>query len=357
MAKLVLIAFLLAVELAQAKSLKLDLYATTDLPPKASLGKEPVGGLSGLAWDGQKLFAVSDDRGKFGPPRFYELDLKITAGKAELKPVKMIPVKGTDKEWILDLEAIVLLPGGDFLLSTEGDNNAKPRAMPHIFKISAGGDYKSELPLPEKFLPNPLGLQTKGIENNRGFESVTAANDGQDVYILNEAPIMGDEATKDGDGFWLRLVHFSKDKENFKVAGEYAYLLEARGQTERGVEVFRGASEILHWTENKFLVLERGARLGTKGLAYSGALYLADFQDAKDISKVANLSETKGSAAKKEKLVDLESLLPAPLENFEGLAWGPKLPDGRKSLLVISDNNFSKREKTQLLVFAVKEVD
>jgi 3-phytase len=358
MAKLIAVILIFAVAIAQAKSLKLELYADTVLPQKGSLKGEAVGGISGFSWDGQKLWAVSDDRGKFGSPRFYEMDLKISSGKVEIKPTKVHKLQVPDKKWILDLEALVLLPSNEIILSTEGDNNTKPRSMPHIFVTDRDGEYKSDLPIPDIFLPEAIGLQTKGIENNRGFEGVTATADGKNIYALNEYPVIADQPKKDDTNLWLRLVHFTKDGETYKVTEEFPYLLEHYSNSDKGPEVFRGVSEILYVSDNKFLVLERGARLSAKGLLYTGAIYLVDFQGTKDISKIASLSTAEVSSPRKEKLVDFEELSPKDkVQNFECLSWGPALPDGRKTLLVMSDNNFSSREKTQLLVFAVKEVE
>jgi len=42
-----------------------------------------------------------------------------------------------------------------------------------------------------------------------------------------------------------------------------------------------------------------------------------------------------------------------PLDNIEGMTFGPDLPDGRRSLVLVSDNNFSAAGFTQFLVFAV----
>ena len=38
----------------------------------------------------------------------------------------------------------------------------------------------------------------------------------------------------------------------------------------------------------------------------------------------------------------------------EGLSFGPRLPDGRRSLLAISDNNFSTLQFTQVLAFSLE---
>ncbi|MGZ3796733.1 MAG: esterase-like activity of phytase family protein [Pseudobdellovibrionaceae bacterium] len=364
MAKLIapvlVLTWLLIANSSQAKTLQLTLYAQASLPPKLTLKEEPVGGLSGMYWDGTKLVAVSDDRGKFGPPRFYDLDLKISAGAVKMAVTQVLHITHAPPDWILDLEAIVPLsqtPNGDLLLSTEGDNNHKPRAMPHIFMTSSTGVYKEDISLPDKFLPEPTGLQKKGIENNRGFEGVTLTPDGQKIFIMNEYPIIADQGESDSN-LWLRLVEFKKDKASFKAEAEFPYLLTKSTKTATGIEVFRGVSELLYVNETQLIVLERGARLTKKGIVYTGGLYLADTTGAKDIAAVKNLSEGKVTALKKELLVDFEEILKdQKVENFEALAWGPALADGRKSLLVMSDNNFAAKEKTTLLVFAVKEVE
>jgi len=348
---------LLAAPSIQAKTLQLELYAQTSLASKLTLGKEAVGGLSGMFWDGTKLLAISDDRGKFGPPRFYEMDLKIAAGKVDMTATKVLHFKDTPKDWILDLEAIAPLPNGDLLVSTEGDNNHKPRAMPHVFVTSSIGVFKADISLPDKYLPESIGLQKKGIENNRGFEAVTVNPNGQNFFIMNEYPIVTDQGDDDLN-VWLRLVEFKKDKDSFKAVSELPYLVTKSPKNTSGIEVFRGVSELLFVSDNKLMVLERGARLTKMGIAYTGGLFLVDTTGATDVSAVKNLSDGNTKALKKEQLVDLEVILKnQKIENFEGLTWGPVLADGRKTLLLISDNNFAAREKTTLLVFAVKEVE
>jgi 3-phytase len=310
-----------------------------------------------MFWDGGKLTAICDDRGKFGMPRFYELDMKVTSGKVDFTVTKTQHLTAIPKDWILDNEAIASLPGGDLVISTEGDNDKKPRAMPHIFMVSAAGVFKSDIPLPDKFLPEATGLQKKGIENNRGFEGLTVSPSGQSLYIMNEYPIIADQGDDDLN-YWLRLVEFKKDKDGFKASAEYPYMVTRMPNSPVGVEVFRGISEILYVSEGRFIVLERGARLTKTGIAYTGGLYLAETSGAQEVSSVKSLADGKSTAMKKTKLVDFEELFKnQTLENFEALAWGPALPDGRKSLLVLSDNNFSAKEKTTLLVFAVKEVE
>jgi hypothetical protein len=41
------------------------------------------------------------------------------------------------------------------------------------------------------------------------------------------------------------------------------------------------------------------------------------------------------------------------IDNIEGVTFGPKLANGKQSLLFVSDNNFSDQQKTQVLLFEV----
>ena len=53
----------------------------------------------------------------------------------------------------------------------------------------------------------------------------------------------------------------------------------------------------------------------------------------------------------KRLLLDLGEL-GIPLDNVEGLTFGPPLRDGRRSLVLVSDNNFAATQFTQFLLFA-----
>ena len=56
---------------------------------------------------------------------------------------------------------------------------------------------------------------------------------------------------------------------------------------------------------------------------------------------------------RKQLLLDLKDLN-IPLYNLEGIADGPRLPDGSQSLLLVSDDNFRDEEQTQFLLFKLK---
>ncbi|QIZ38369.1 esterase-like activity of phytase family protein [Saccharopolyspora sp. ASAGF58] len=59
-------------------------------------------------------------------------------------------------------------------------------------------------------------------------------------------------------------------------------------------------------------------------------------------------------AVQKKLLVDLDEIGVPYTDNVEGISWGPLLPTGERVLLVVSDNNFSPNQQTQLIAIAVR---
>ena len=57
--------------------------------------------------------------------------------------------------------------------------------------------------------------------------------------------------------------------------------------------------------------------------------------------------------AYKRLLLNLDTL-GIPLDNVEGLTFGPRLRDGRQSLVLVSDDNFAATQFTQFLLFATR---
>ena len=54
----------------------------------------------------------------------------------------------------------------------------------------------------------------------------------------------------------------------------------------------------------------------------------------------------------RELVLDFDELGIA-LDNLEGMAFGPDLPDGRRTLVLVSDDNFSETQVTQFLAFGL----
>lgn len=321
-------------------------YGEASIPATAEVSGLRIGGLSGLYWKDGNFWAVSDDRGKFGPPRVIQGELKFENGGVQLKATKAVELgvtPGQRKAFpVLDMEALQPF-GTSWILSSEGDCNHKPRVAPSLFVFDGNLKMQRELPLPDEFIPEAAGRQKKGVQNNFAFEAVGVVPEGTSLWAVPERPLVQD-MKDDSDANPHRMLHLNLP--DGKVIAQFEYRIEPRTSNDAGTEVFRGVSDMLALSDKKMWVLERGVRIaGLKGLVGTGSIVEV---------------ETEGAVLKKKVLLDLEKATEAPrkgkaLRNPEAIAWGPALPDGRRILIVMSDNNFSKNEDTEFLFFAVKD--
>ena len=87
---------------------------------------------------------------------------------------------------------------------------------------------------------------------------------------------------------------------------------------------------------------------------------MVDLEDATDVAALSTLQNGDWRPAQKELLLDLDdivaNLLPGyqSLDNFEAMGLGPPPPDGGRSLLVVSDDNFQDSQRTSFLLFRLK---
>lgn len=118
-------------------------------------------------------------------------------------------------------------------------------------------------------------------------------------------------------------------------------------------------SEILSAGENRYLVIERDGESGND-IEYQRIMEI-DLSGATDVKgQVALDKDAVGKKivpVKKRTLIDLLDSKyglkgPTMPEKIEGLAWGPKLADGRRTLIVSVDNDFVTENDSLFYVFA-----
>ncbi|UEM22427.1 esterase-like activity of phytase family protein [Skermanella mucosa] len=336
----------------------LQFLGIATLPAGFRVEGTEVGGLSGLARDPATgaFHAISDSRGgETGAPRFHTLALDLSDGRlgdgdvAVMAAVTLTTPDGLPfPDDAADPEGIALSAGGTLFIASEGD--AANRVPPFVVEFGLGGRQLRSLEVPPKFLPDGDGAQ--GVRNNLAFESLTLTPDNRTLYSATENALSqdGPEASLDS-GSPARILAF--DTASGRVKAEYLYPTEAIAappKTDGGLAL-SGLVELLALDDQgTLLALERS--FGT-GAGHAIKLFEVRIGDADDISGIHGLAGRPAPVpVTKELLLDL-SKLDVPLGNVEGLALGPVLPDGRQSLILVSDNNFSKTRTTQFLGFAL----
>lgn len=338
-------------------NLSLDYLGEYRLPDYEFAGTR-VGGLSGLTYDRRqdRFYAVSDDRSQFSPARFYELKLTLKPtplGIENLEVVSVIRLQDQQGEAFaantVDLEGIAITPSQSVFIASEG---VKDQALPFVdeFDLKTGA-WRQALSLPDYFLPNlDPEAPDRGVGNNLGFEALTLNPGGDRLFVATESALQQD-LDPDFDGPKRpRLLHYLLGDLKPIQISEYLYPLEP---TPQGA-TFHGLVELLAVDNGgHFLSLERTF---TPGQGISAKLFQISTGAATNVSTLAIL---KGDLAgiqpiRKQLLLDL-SQLGIPLQNLEGMAIGPNLPEGGQSLLLVSDNNFQPQESTQFLLFQLRQ--
>ncbi|HLO84133.1 MAG TPA: esterase-like activity of phytase family protein [Nostocaceae cyanobacterium] len=329
------------------------------LPTGLSFQKTEVGGLSGITYDRKNdlYYAISDDRGQKAPPRFYTLKINLSKGKLTNKDVSTVGVTNlldtnnqTFPPRTTDTEGIAITNKATVFISSEGDVQQLINPFIKEFALASGKEV-SNLTIPDKFLHDAKNKQ--GVRNNLAFESLTITPNENYLFTATENALIQDgEIAKPGAGTNCRILQYNlstnqPEKEFLYPTTPVTPLLDVTGRFDSGLPDLLALDN-----QGNFLSLERSFT----GLGFTIFLYQVSIANADDIRNLNSLLAVDINQIKpvtKKLLLDLRNLDVA-LDNIEGLTLGPKLPNGQKSLILISDNNFNSLQRTQILAFQLK---
>jgi hypothetical protein len=323
-----------------------------------------VGGLSGIDYDlkSDTYFIISDDRSSTGPPRFYKVKIIIQQNQIDtvrflsvnsLEPTKQV----SDSAAAPDPEAIRVNPDTQELIWTsEGervDNGGKKLLIdPAIYIRTLDGSFVSQLIIPNNVR---VSFSEKGPRRNGTFEGVTFNHDFSAIFASMEEPLYedGPRMKLERGSSWVRIYKFdTQTKQNIV---QYAYQPEpvAFAATPPNTFMINGISEIVSATADELLVVERSFSSGRQPCTIK--VFLATLNNAEDVKDVGSLAENPPAKPVRKRLLLNMDDLGIYIDNVEGVTWGPVLPNGHRTLLFVSDNNFIASQKTQVLLFEVIE--
>ncbi len=329
--------------------------------PKDKFQDTPVGGLSGITFDrtNNKFYAVSDDRSNLAPARFYTLDVALQEkeGKIRFEKITIDKVAFLQNEngenypqGSIDPEGIAISPRGTVYISSEGDRKADVNPFIGEFDLQTG-KLKNYLPIPKRYLIEKQN--NTGIQDNLAFENLTlktngiATDDPFRLFTATESSLIQDGIpSQPNQQIKIRLMHYGVQPIGAPIlVSEQLYLLDPPISD----AIAYGLSEILALdSEGYFLSMER-----SRGLAgFNVKILQIAAGTAQDISNRTSLKNDTSNIQplQKQLLLDLTKL-GIDLDNLEGMTFGSQLPDGSRSLLVISDDNFKEEQFTQVLLF------
>jgi hypothetical protein len=311
------------------------------IPHGCRVGGLRVGGLSGLARtpDGSYLAVVDNEAAT--PARVFRLAFDVGSEGVVPRPgrpgcglaVAAIPLEGLDGK-SFDGEGIAYLPSASSLLVSS-------ETEPSIREVSLDGRPVASLPVPPAF----LAAKGRGVRGNQGFESLALEPGGGALWTANERALQQDAPDDEARPSPVRLLRFERRGEGFAPTAQYVYEVDAIDRLpEKGFAV-RGLAELLALPEGGLLALEREF---VEGRGMRIQLYRVELGGATDVSGLESLAGQAWTPVKKTLVYDF-ARASFMADNLEGMALGPSFPDGSRTLVVMSDNNFSPLEQTQLV--------
>jgi hypothetical protein len=345
-----------------------------------------LGGFSAIEYIGNDQYLVLPDRGPGDGAnsyhcRFHRLQIKIDptatpAVSADLEETVMLttssglPLSGHAKEHSdqsnqparrYDPEGIRMLGPDAIVISDEYG--------PWVSTFSVHGVKQNDYSIPESFqISSPdADAEQEAIKNrsgrqvNGGFEGVAVTPSGKSVVALLQRPLIQDSEAPESDsavdvekrdGIHCRMIVFDRSGN---PRNQWVYSLDENGL---------GQSEILAVNEHEFLVLERDSKPGNQ--SRSKRIYLIDTRGATDVSATPALPKgdlsglsgpTEVRAVRKTLFLDLldpKNGIPTETidKKFECLTFGPTLADGRRTLIVGTDNDFAEDLPSRFYVYA-----
>lgn len=341
----------------RARATDIEFLGEATIAAGATFSGTVVGGLSSLTYDASRdvYYAISDDQGAgftptSMPARFYTLDIDVAdgaLGAGEVTVLAVTTLLGPDglpfPPLSLDPEGITLTRSGTLIVTSEGI--ATKGIAPFVREFDLSGRQISALPVPSYYNPTSA---TRGVRQNLGFEAAAIAPNGQFLFVGAENALAQDgPAATVSTGSNARLLRYHLKKG--RVDREYVYRTDPVVDPSP-IFTVNGLVELLPLNNQFLIAMERSFSVGAGNTI---RLYRVALPGATNVRGVEDLDQVKRlRTAQKTLLLNLDAL-GLTLDNLEGMTLGPRLPDGRQSLILVSDNNFTPGQATQFLLFAI----
>jgi hypothetical protein len=340
----IVLAITLAAPAAARERLDLRFRGQAIVPTGAMFEGTTVGGLSSITYDARRdvFYAISDDQSQFQPVRFYTVGLdlrdgRLADGDVRFKDVTtmLAPDGAPYAPFSVDPEGLALTKDRELIFTSEGI----PASLidPFVRRYSLRGRFLGSLPVPQPFLVT--ADQSSGVRPNLGFESAGVGRHDRHAFVATENALYQDgPAATVANGSPARIVRY--DLRHGRLDRQWIYLTDPVAEPPVPPTAFsvNGLVELLPLDDDRLIAMERSFSVGAPGTGNTIRLY--------------EVALGRDGVARKRLLLDLDEL-GIPLDNVEGLTFGPRLPHGRRSLVLVSDNNFAAAQFTQFLLFAV----
>jgi hypothetical protein len=344
-----------------------EFLGETVVPTGTMFGGTEIGGLSSITYDAARgvYHTLSDDQGNRpsgDPVRYYTVDVDLSDGALDDGDVEFVDVtqlfemkKTPFSPGGLDPEGFTLAREGFLFMSSEGNTLADPIIDPFIRRYNRNGRVTADLPIPGQYISNGVD---HGVRFNLAFESLNVTPDGHSLVTAGEGALFQDgPASTFTNGSLARILAYDVPKRS--AIAEYVYELAPWAETSAIFGV-NGIVEVLPIDDlGTMLVMERSFSVGgvlgggTGNVVVINEISTMGASDVVDVDALYDGGSPIDLTPVSQAEVFAFDDLGIPIDNIEGMTFGPALPDGRQTLVVVSDNNFSAGQFTQFIVLAL----
>ena len=329
------VAVLAAPAAAKGPKTDLEFLGQAIVPSGTTFEGTRIGGLSSITYDARRgvFYAVSDDPADV---RYYTLRLDPAGPDVTFEDVTRLqaPGGGPYAASSLDPEGLALTKDRELIFTSEGIANTL--VAPFVRRYELDGTSIADLPVPAEFSPSA----GRGVRQNLGFESAGVASNGRLLFVATENALVQDgPAATLGGGSPARILRYQL--KSGRLDRQWTYLTDPVAEPPNPATAFsvNGVVELLPLNNRSLLAMERSFSVGAPDTGNTIRIYKVSLPGS-------------GGTATKQLVLDLDDL-GIPLDNVEGMTFGPRLPDGRRSVVLVSDDNFAATQFTQFLLFAI----
>lgn len=278
------------------------------------LGKDTKGrGLSGLTYAGGDTFWTIEEKSG----ALIELKIEIDAGTGEV----------TDVHEVHRAKAL----GGNF------EGIAFDPLQPKLWICEEEGNTIQAFEIEKGRLSDTIEVPImRSAKSNRGLEALAISSSGLDMWTCNENELPIDRLASPGSSEIVRLIHFTRTSASkpWKMVDQWVYRPEQPISLDprRQRKLRNGVSSLCLMENGDLLILERETDKLRPARGRS-RIYRVDREGATDVMGHASLASADYVPVRKHLLYDGLTRH----AQYEGLALGPKLADGSRAAILVSD--------------------
>lgn len=347
---------------------RVRLIGERDLGKNTTVGGTRVGELSGISYDPRtgRYYLIADDS-TVNRARFYTA--RINLGRRAVHRVRFtgvhplrrpdgspFPMATDEGRQAVDPESIRVDPrDGTLYWGSEGeravptDGGTPYLVDPFVRQMTRTGRHLRGVRLPHNLR---MSARSTGPRANLVFEGLALSTDGRRVAASTEGALYQDGPIATTEHGSLNRITWW-NKRTGRPVRQLAYRLDAipAAPDPPDASADNGISELLAVDRNRYLVVERSF---SSGVGNSIRVYEIDTRGAENVLHRRSLRTGHVRPVRKRLLVDLGELGLRHVDNIEGVTWGPRLPNGERSLVFVADDNFNDSQTGQIIALAVR---